>query len=85
MCGFRYRSTTVTGAREYFVGRDPARQEDPCPILVFDLTARDVVYFERYPAEPVKNQIGQLREISRTYNRAVVRAFDAPTKRCFTR
>jgi hypothetical protein len=30
------------------------------------------------PAEPIENQIGQLREISRTYNRAVVRAFDGP-------
>ena len=64
--------------RYYFVGWIPVRQADDCTVLVFDLMDHDVVYFERCPAEPVENQIGRLRDISRTYNGAVVWAFDGP-------
>jgi predicted phage terminase large subunit-like protein len=61
--------------RYYFIGWIPARQADKCTVLVFDLKDYTVVHFERYPAEPVEEQILRLRYVSSTYNGAVVRAF----------
>jgi len=62
--------------RYYFIGWIPARPPDEYTVLVFDLKTYKVVHFGRYPAEPIENQIAGVRGLSRTYNGAVVRAFD---------
>jgi predicted phage terminase large subunit-like protein len=60
----------------YFIGWIPARPPNEFTVLVFDLLDYKVVDFERYPVEPTENQISRVRGLSRTYNGAVVRAFD---------
>ncbi len=62
--------------RYYFIGWIPARPPDEYSVLVFDRKAYKVVYFGRYPAEPIENQISGVRRLARAYNGAVVRAFD---------
>jgi hypothetical protein len=60
----------------YFTGWIPALSPDSYTVLVFDITVYGVVYFGRFPAVPLENQLRGVQQISRYYNRAVVRAFD---------
>jgi predicted phage terminase large subunit-like protein len=68
--------TTALPNHYYFIGWVPARQEDHYTVLVFDYSSHEVVLFNRYTAEPIDEQLTKLKDVSRTYNRGVVRAFE---------
>jgi hypothetical protein len=60
----------------YFIGWVPGRSLDMYTVLVFDRTENKVVHFGRFPVQSLEHQITGLSQLSRHYNRAVVRAFD---------
>ncbi|MGZ4892108.1 MAG: phage terminase large subunit, partial [Halobacteriota archaeon] len=60
----------------YFIGWVPGRSLDMYTVLVFDRTENTVVHFGRFTVESLEPQIAGLSQLSRYYNRAVVRAFD---------
>jgi hypothetical protein len=59
----------------YVIGWVPERSLN-ATVVVFDRAERKVVHFWRYPEGFLKTQICALSQLSRYYNRAVVRAFD---------
>jgi hypothetical protein len=61
----------------YFIGWVPGRSLDTYTVLVFDRTDHKVAHFARFPVESLQRQIKALSQLSRHYNRAVVRAFDS--------
>ena len=64
----------------YFIGWVPGLSLDTYTVLVFDRTDHKVVHFARFPVESLEQQITGLSQLSRHYNRAVVRAFDRVSK-----
>jgi predicted phage terminase large subunit-like protein len=60
----------------YFIGWVPGRSLDMYTVLVFDRTENKVVHFGRFHVQSLERQIKELSQLSRHYNRAVVRAFD---------
>ncbi len=62
--------------RYFSIGWVPARLDDLSTLVVYDRTDKTVVRFERFPAEPVDEQISHVFRTSVTFNNAAVRAFD---------
>ncbi len=54
----------------------PARQDDRSTLLVYEVTTNSVVHFERIPAEPIESQISQVFQLSATFKKAAVSAFE---------
>jgi len=81
---FRTPNECVADARDspplqghyYFIGWVPGRSLDMYTVLVFDRTDNKVVHFGRFHVQSLERQIKELSQLSRHYNRAVVRAFD---------
>ena len=59
----------------YFIGWVPGRSLGAYTVLVFDYIDLKVIFFGRFPAEPIGNQIKGVAQLARRYDNAVVRAF----------
>ncbi len=62
--------------RYYRIAWIPARQDDKSTLLVYEVTTNSVVHFERIPAEPIESQISQVYQLSATFKKASVLAFE---------